>query len=91
MLEKGISEEELKDAVDGMLKARERSRGEDPALVGALQNNAYLGRDMNWSAKFDQALRELDVAEVNRAIRQRWSALGFTTSAAGDFAKLEKQ
>lgn len=89
MIEQGVTEAELKDAVDGMLKARERARGEDPTLVSALQNNAYLGRDMTWSAKFDQALKSLDVATVNAAIRKHWADLGFTTSAAGDFAKLE--
>ncbi|MBD8526508.1 M16 family metallopeptidase [Pseudomarimonas arenosa] len=91
MLKQGISKDELKDAVEGMLRARERARGEDPSLVSALQSNAYLGRDMSWSAKFDQALRSLDVATVNTAIRQHWSKLAFTTSAAGDFEKAGKQ
>lgn len=90
LLDKGVTADELKDAVDGLLKARERSRGEDLALVGALRNDAYLGRTMAWSAELDARLAALTPEEVNAALRRHIDPTTFSAFAAGDFAKVAK-
>lgn len=90
LLEKGVSEDEFRDAVDGLLKARRTSRGEDNALVGALRGNRYLDRSMAFDAAFDAALQALDVEAVNRAARKHFGELAFSRVMAGDFAKLSE-
>ena len=46
LIEKGVEGDELTDAVDGLIKARQRSRGEDGALVSQLREGLYLDRTM---------------------------------------------
>ncbi len=87
LLADGVTAEELSDAVDGLLKARERGRGEDPALVGTLRGNVYLGRSMAWAADLDAKLAALDADQVNAALRRHVDPQAFSVFAAGDFAK----
>jgi zinc protease len=86
LLADGVDADELRDAIDGMLKARERSRAEDQNLVAQLRGNAYLGRTMQWSAELDQKIAALDVATVDAALRRHLGAVQFSLFAAGDFA-----
>ncbi|MCK7594979.1 M16 family metallopeptidase [Pseudomarimonas salicorniae] len=88
LLEKGITEAEFRDAVDGLLKARRTSRGEDNALVGMLRGQRYLDRNMAFEAAFDSALQSLDVEAVNDAARRHFGPLKFSRFMAGDFAKV---
>ncbi len=87
LLKEGISADELKDAIDGLLKARERSRGEDGSLLFALSNNAYLDRTMAWSGELDAKLAALTPEVVNAAMRKHIDPATFSVFAAGDFAK----
>jgi len=89
LLADGVSNDELKSAIDGMLKARERSRGEDSALLGALSSNAYLGRRMAWHADLDTRLAALTPDIVNAALRKHIDPARFSVFAAGDFAKVK--
>jgi zinc protease len=89
LLADGVTAGELKDAVDGLLKARERSRGEDAALLGMLGGNAYLGRTMAWSAALDAKLAALTPEQVNTALRKHIDPASFSVFAAGDFVKVE--
>ncbi|GIX35435.1 MAG: peptidase M16 [Lysobacteraceae bacterium] len=84
----GIHEDELRDAVNGLLRARQTGRGEDRALTSKLGDLRYLGRTMAFEAAFDEQLRKLTVEQVNAAIRKHIGKLGFTRIMAGDFAKL---
>jgi zinc protease len=86
LLADGVEEQELRDAVDGLLKARERGRGEDGQLVAQLRGNAYLGRTMAWSAELDEQLRALTVERVNAALREHFGSLEFSVFSGGDFA-----
>ncbi len=91
LLEHGVTEAELKDAVDGLLKARQRSRGEDRALVGQLAGNAYLDRTMAWEAELDARLAALTVEQVNAVWRKHVGSARFSAFEAGDFARLGEQ
>jgi zinc protease len=90
LLKDGVGEAELKDAVDGLLKARRSARGEDANLVGQLRSNRYLDRSMAFSAQFDAALADLTVDAVNAALRTHLAPLRFVRFTAGDVAKAEK-
>ncbi len=86
-IEQGISETELKDAVNTLLTQRQQARASDGALTGALARNLRMGRTMAWSAHFDAALKALTVANVQAAIRKHLKPETLSVYAAGDFAK----
>ena len=89
LLKDGVSAAELKDAIDGMLKARERSRGEDASLLATLGSNAYLNRKMAWSAELEARLAALTPAVVNAALRKHFNPDNYSVFSAGDFAGAE--
>lgn len=89
LLADGVTEEELKDAVDGLLNMRVLGRAEDGNLVGQLRGNLYLGRQMAWSAELEEKIRALTKADVDAALRRHLGQIEFTVVTAGDFAKLE--
>ena len=80
----GVTEEELKDAVDGILKARVLSRAEDGSLAGLLASNLQYDRSLAWSADLEARIAALTKADVDRAIRQHFGAAVFSDFAAGD-------
>ena len=86
-IEQGISETELKDAVNTLLTQRQQARASDGALTGTLARNLRMGRTMAWSAQFDAALKTLTVADVQAAIRKHLKPEALSVYAAGDFAK----
>ncbi len=87
MLDAGVEQDELKDAVDGLLKARQRNRGEDAALVAALRDNLYLDRTMAFAADIDAKYAVLTPAQVHDAFKRHFGVKPLSVFAAGDFAK----
>ena len=83
----GVSEAELKDAVNAMLTERQQARAGDGTVAGILARNLYMGRTMAWQADFDARLQALTAAEVNAAIRRHLKPETLSVYAAGDFAK----
>ena len=86
----GITEKELKDAVDGMLTQREQARASDASIAGMLNSDNYLARPMLRRAEFDARLKTLTVAEVNSAIRSYLKPDALSVFMAGDFAAANK-
>jgi zinc protease len=89
LLRDGVEADELKDAVDGLLKARQRNRGEDGALVGQLREGLYLDRTMEWSAELEARLAALTPAQVHDALKRQLELRQMSVFSAGDFAKLK--
>jgi zinc protease len=89
MLDAGVEQDELKDAVDGLLKARQRNRGEDAALVAALRDNLYLDRTMAFAAEIDAKYAALTPAQVHDAFKRHFGVKPLSVFAAGDFAKVK--
>jgi zinc protease len=85
----GIEAAELKDAVEGLLKARQRARGEDGSLVDRLREDLYLDRDLAWSAELDAKLAALTPAQVHDAFKRQFSLRPFSIISAGDFSKVD--
>jgi zinc protease len=88
LLREGVEADELKDAVDGLLKARQRNRGEDGALVGQLREGLYLGRTLAWSAELEARLAALTPEQVHDALERQLELRPLSLFTAGDFAKL---
>jgi zinc protease len=89
MLESGVEADELKDAVDGLLRARQRNRGEDGALVGALRENLYLGRRFDFAAGLDAQYAALTPAQVHAAFKRHFGLRPLSVFKAGDFEKVK--
>jgi zinc protease len=87
LLASGVEADELKDAVDGLLKARQRNRGEDGALVGALRENLYLGRRFDFAAGIDAQYGALTPAQVHDAFKRHFGLRPLSVFTAGDFSK----
>jgi zinc protease len=83
----GITAQELKQSVTDLLTRREQARASDGGVANALSRNAYMGRTMDWAARFEAKLRALTVEEVNAAIRKHIHPDKLSVFAAGDFAK----
>ena len=89
LLEDGIGEDELREAVDGMLESRRTSRASDGALAGMLANNLYLDRTMAVAAEFEDELRALTPEAVLAALQRHLRPEEISYFAAGDFAGAE--
>lgn len=83
----GVTETEVRDAVNSLLTEREQARAEDQRLLGYLVNGLSDGRDMAWWIKADAAAKALTAARVNAAIRKHFKPDALSVFMAGDFAK----
>lgn len=81
----GVTEAEVRDAVNGVLTEREQSRAEDGAVAGMLTDQAYFGRTMQFTADLDARFRALTVDQVNAAIRKHFKPETLSIYVAGDF------
>ena len=86
MLGQGFTDDELRDARDGWLLGRGVSRSQDRELVGKLSTYLYLGRRLEWDARFEKQVAALTVAEVNAAVKRWIRPAEMTVVEAGSFA-----
>ena len=84
----GITEDELKDAVNGWVQAQNVSRAKDNELSRLINNNIFYDRDMGFQKALEEKVSKLTVADVNAAIKkyvqpfEKWTVVN-----AGDFKK----
>ncbi len=83
----GFTEEELTQAVAGILQGRQVSRAKDNELAGKLNNYLYLDRTMNMDDEFESKLKSLKVEDVNNVFRKYIDPSKITIVQAGDFDK----
>jgi zinc protease len=83
----GVSADELRDAVAGLLTQRSQSRAADGNVAAWLASNLYYGRTMAHQAQLDARIAALTVDEVNAAIREHIDPAKLSVYLAGDFAK----
>jgi zinc protease len=91
LLEKGITEAELKDAVDGILKSRSTARASDDGLAGRLQADLLYGRTMKTAQAYEDEIKRLTVAKVNEALRKHIKLDNLNFVIAGDFDAAAKK
>jgi zinc protease len=91
LLEKGITDVELKDAVDGILKSRATSRASDGGLAARLQYDLDYGRTMKASQEYEDELKALTAAKVNDVMRKHLKQDNLNFVIAGDFDAAEKK
>lgn len=85
-IKEGITESELKDAVNGWVQAQNVSRAKDNELSSVINNNLYYDRDMKFHENIEKEVKALSVKDVNEAIKKyikpydKWTVVN-----AGDF------
>jgi len=85
----GITQEELKTAVDGWVQAQAVSRAKDNELSSVINNNLYYDRDLNFQKDLEEKVKGLTVEEVNSVIKKHFKTFEhWTVVNAGDFNNL---
>jgi len=85
----GVTEEELKNAVDGWVQAQSVSRAKDNELSTVINNNIYYDRDLNFQKNLEEKVKSLTVEQVNAAIKENFKNFDqWTVVNAGDFNNL---
>jgi zinc protease len=90
-LDKGFTEDELKEAKKGWRQANEVNRTQDEFLAGLMAANLKTGRTMVYSKELEDKVAALTVAQVNTALRQSLKPSLLSVVSAGDFAKVGKE
>lgn len=88
LLDKGITEEELKSARSGILQKARVERSQDASLASKLAANLFLDRDMQWYKDKEQRLKALTVKDVNRALKRYLDVDQLSFVRAGDLSKV---
>lgn len=86
LIDAGVEQDELDQTRDGLLRARQTSRANDALLVGMLNNNLYLERDMAYSATFEDRLGAVTPAQVRDAMARHLDPSQLSVFIGGDFA-----
>ncbi|MCB0664049.1 MAG: insulinase family protein, partial [Saprospiraceae bacterium] len=87
VLTEGFTAKELEDAKNGWLQQQVVNRSQDSRLVGQLNSNLYLGRDMMWDKKLEESVQNLTVEDINKAFKKYIDLDKFIFVKAGDFEK----
>jgi len=89
VLKEGFTQKELDDVKKGLLQNNKIDRAKDNRLVRTLAGNLDLKRTMQWDKKYEQAIRDLTLFQVNNAIKKYWLRDNFSIVKAGDSAKMK--
>jgi len=88
-IKEGITQEELKNAIDGWVQAQSVSRAKDNELSSVINNNMYYDRDLNFQKNLEEKVKGLSVDQVNAAIKKHFKTFDeWTVVNAGDFNNL---
>jgi len=87
LVKDGITAEELKDAVSGILTERQQGRAEDGNVASILADQLYYDRTMQFTADLDGKYRALTLEQINAAIAKHLKPDALSVFVAGDFAK----
>ena len=84
----GITEEELKNAVNGWVQGQTVSRAKDQELAVVINNNLYYKRDLSYQKQLEERTMSLTVSDVNAAIKKYIKPFSeWTVVNAGDFER----
>ena len=87
LLRDGVTTAELDGAKNGYLQQQQNQRTNDMAITGALAENLFVGRTMQFQADLEQKIKDLTPEAVNTALRKYIDPKRFSVVTAGDFEK----
>lgn len=86
----GITEEELKNAVNGWVQEQSVSRAKDNELARTINGNLYWNRDMSFQKNVEEQVKKLSVEDVNKVIKKYFKDFeNWTVVNGGDFDNFE--
>jgi zinc protease len=86
----GITEDELKVAVNSWVQGQNVSRAKDNELSGTINNNLYFDRDMMFYKAIEDKVASLTVEDVNKVIKKYFKDFDkWTVVNAGDFVEYD--
>ncbi len=89
MLKDGFTDEEVADAKSGLLQGKRVSRSQDRELAGTLMSHLYVDRNMQWNKAYEDRMKSLTAADVNRVMKKYLNVADFSIIKAGDMSKVE--
>jgi zinc protease len=87
LLKDGVTAAELEGAKTGYLQQQNNMRTNDMAIAGALSENLFVGRTMQFQADLEQKIKDLTPEAVNTALRKHIDPHRLSVVTAGDFKK----
>jgi zinc protease len=85
LVKDGVTDKELRDAIQGYLQSQQLQRSSDADLAVVLANNIFADRNMLYYEKLETAISQLTVDAVNDAIKEFISPETLIIATAGDF------
>ena len=85
LVKDGVTDKELRDAIQGYLQSQQLQRSSDADLAVVLANNIFADRNMLYYEKLETAISQLTVDAVNDVIKEFISPETLIIATAGDF------
>ena len=91
VLKEGFTQKEIDEAKKSWLQSRQVTRSQDNALVGSLNSNLFLGRNMKWSEELENKVKSLTPAQIQEATQKSIDLLKMSFIKAGDYEGAAKK
>lgn len=91
VLAEGFTEQELKDAKKGVLQNNRIDRAKDNRLAAQLRDYIDLERTQAWNKKYEKAIDDLTILDVNMAFKKYVDLNQFSIIKGGDGKKVNTE
>ncbi len=91
VIDSGFTQQELDDARKGVLQNNRIDRAKDDRLARELANYIDLDRTQQWNKKYEAAIENLTILQVNMAFNKYVKADSFSIIKAGDSKKMKAE
>jgi zinc protease len=90
-LKEGFTQKEIDEAKKSWLQSKQVTRSQDNALVGTINSNIYLGRNMKWSEDLENKVKNLTSEQITEALRKTVDLTKMSFIKAGDYEGAAKK
>jgi zinc protease len=90
-LKEGFSQKEIDEAKKSWLQSKQVTRSQDNALVGTINSNIYLNRNMKWSEDLENKVKNLTSEQITEALRKTIDLTKMSFIKAGDYEGAAKK
>ncbi len=91
VLKEGFTQKEIDEAKKSWLQSKQVTRSQDNALVGTLNSNIYLGRNLKWSEELENKVKNLTPEQILEATRKTIDLTKMSFIKAGDYEGAAKK